>query len=268
MKHVKRAIFPLFMVLLLTFSAFDVLPAVENAVTVEAATKVKLNKTKSTLIKGQTLNLKVSGTSAKVKWSSSKSNVASVNSKGKVTAKKKGNTTITAKIGKKKYTCKITVETPSISKKSINLTSGESTTLKLKGTAQKIKWKSSNKSVVTVNSKGKVVAKNAGTATVTATVLKKTYKCKVTVKDPSPQTPNAETDNVPNDTSNSTEDTDDDQAPSNGTGDTSGSCVYVSPTGSKYHCKPNCGRMNPNTATQMTEQDAINKGYSKCKICF
>lgn len=253
MKRVKKIIFPLFLALLLTFSACDILPAIENTVTVEAATKVRLNKTKATLIKGQTLNLKVSGTNARAKWSSSKPNIASVNSKGKVTAKKKGNTTITAKIGKKKYTCKITVETPSISKKSINLTSGESAALKLKGTTQKIKWKSSDKSIVTVSSKGKLVAKNAGTAAVTATVLKKTYTCKVTVKAAG-----------------------NDQTPSNSNGSGSGnsnengnsSCVYIPATGSKYHSKPNCGRMNPNTATQMTEQEAINKGYSKCKICF
>ena len=42
----------------------------------------------------------------------SKKSVASVSSKGVVTAKKKGTAIITAKIGKKKYTCKITVRNP------------------------------------------------------------------------------------------------------------------------------------------------------------
>ena len=268
MKQIKKMILPLLMVLALALSTVNVLPMVENAITVEAATKVKLNKTKSTLIKGQTLNLKVSGTSAKAKWSSSKPSIASVNSKGKVTAKKKGTTTVTAKIGKNKYTCKITVETPSITKKTLNLTSGESTTLKLKGTTQKIKWNSSNKSVVTVNSKGKVVAKSAGTATVTATVLKKTYKCEVTVKSPDTQTPDTEADNAPNDTSDSTDDAEDNQTPSDTTDDVIDSYVYISPTGSKYHSKANCGSMNPSNAVKMTEQQAISKGYSKCSRCF
>ena len=46
----------------------------------------------------------------KVQWSSSNKKVAVVSNKGKVTAQKAGATKITAKIGNKKYTCKITVK--------------------------------------------------------------------------------------------------------------------------------------------------------------
>lgn len=49
-------------------------------------------------------------------------------------------------------------------------------------TKQKVVWKSSKISVVSVNSKGKITAKAVGTATVTATVSGKKYSCKVTVK--------------------------------------------------------------------------------------
>ena len=80
--------------------------------TVSAASKTTLNYKKKTLRKGQTLKLKVKGTKKKVKWSSSKKKVASVTSKGKVTAKKKGNAVITAKVGSKKYRCKIKVVLP------------------------------------------------------------------------------------------------------------------------------------------------------------
>jgi len=45
----------------------------------------------------------------KPKWSSSKKSVATVSKKGKVVAKKAGSATITAKIGKKKYKCKVKV---------------------------------------------------------------------------------------------------------------------------------------------------------------
>lgn len=69
-----------------------------------------------------------------------------------------------------------------ISKKSLSLTVGSSTHLKITGTKKKVKWKSSKKSVATVSSKGKVKAKKAGKAVVTATVGKKKLKCKVTVK--------------------------------------------------------------------------------------
>lgn len=72
----------------------------------------KINKKKVTLKVGQTLQLKVTGTKGKVKWKSSKKSVATVSSKGRVKAKKKGSATITAKVGKKKYTCKVTVKKP------------------------------------------------------------------------------------------------------------------------------------------------------------
>lgn len=44
--------------------------------------------------------------------------------------------------------------------------------------------------------------------------------------------------------------------------------VWISETGSKYHSINNCGRMNPNKAYQMTEQEAINQGYGKCSKCW
>lgn len=64
------------------------------------------------------------------------------------------------------------------------LTKGKTYTLKMLGTKKKVTWKSSKTSVATVSSKGKVTAKKAGTATITATVGTKTYKCKITVKNP------------------------------------------------------------------------------------
>lgn len=48
----------------------------------------------------------------------------------------------------------------------------------------KATWKSSNPKVATVSSKGKVIAKKKGTATITAKVGKTTYKSKVTVLRP------------------------------------------------------------------------------------
>ena len=50
------------------------------------------------------------------------------------------------------------------------------------GTTKKVTWKSSKPSVAKVNSKGLITAKKAGTATITAKVGSKSYKCKVTVK--------------------------------------------------------------------------------------
>lgn len=147
-----------------------------------AAPKIS-NKT-VTLISGQTKKLKVTGTKAKAKWSSNKKSIAVVSSNGKVTAKKKGIATITARIGNKKYYCKVTVETPSISKKSISITKGKKYTLKLNGTRQKVSWWSNKKSVSTVTSKGVISAKATGNAIISAKVGGKIYKCNVTVKNP------------------------------------------------------------------------------------
>ena len=72
--------------------------------------KPKLNKKKVTLYVGKSVRLKVKGTKKKAKWKSSNKKVASVSSKGKVSAKKKGTARITAKIGKKKLVCRVTVK--------------------------------------------------------------------------------------------------------------------------------------------------------------
>ena len=51
---------------------------------------------------------------------------------------------------------------------------------------------------------------------------------------------------------------------------TSGSdqLVWKSATGSCYHSKNNCGKMNPNKATQLTESEAKAQGLSKCSKCW
>ena len=64
-----------------------------------------------------------------------------------------------------------------ISSKSIVLIKGQTKTLKIKGTSSTVKQSSSDKSVVTVTSKGKVTAK-------------KKYTCKITVKKQTVQTSN------------------------------------------------------------------------------
>jgi len=79
-----------------------------NPFTAQAA--AKLNKTKATIYNGKTLQLKVKGTTKAVRWSSSNDKVAKVSQKGLVTAKKVGKATITANVGTKKYTCKVTVK--------------------------------------------------------------------------------------------------------------------------------------------------------------
>lgn len=68
-----------------------------------------INHKKAYTVPKQTFKLKVKG-AKKVKWSTSNKNVAAVK-KGKVKTYKKGTATITAKVGKKKYKCKVKVWT-------------------------------------------------------------------------------------------------------------------------------------------------------------
>ncbi len=76
---------------------------------VQAKKKIKLNKKKLSLMEGTKRNLRVMNTKKKVKWSSSKKKIATVNKKGVVRARKPGKAVITAKVGKKKLKCKVTV---------------------------------------------------------------------------------------------------------------------------------------------------------------
>lgn len=270
MKQMKKIVISLLMVLALTMSTVEILPTITPSITVEASTKAKLNKTKAFLIKGQTSTLKLSGFKGKIIWSSSKPCIATVNSNGKVTARKKGSAVITAKADTNKYTCKITVQTPSISKKNTTLTEGQKITLKMNGTNQKVKWSSSQKDTLSVSSKGVVTAKKAGKAVITATVLNKKFKCNITViaKQTDSKPSNTDDDSNNNNSNNNTDNGNDNSSNTDSTEEPVTLYVYISPTGTKYHSISNCGRMNPNTATKLTEQEAINKGYTKCSKCF
>lgn len=159
-----------------------------------SANAAKLNKKNVSLNVGKTYTLKARGIKGKITWTSSKKNVATVSSKGVVKAKKKGTAVITAKYGKKKLTCKVTVKQPvtsiKLSKTSISLNEGKTYSLKTsiapKNADNKaVVWKSSNTKIAIVSSKGIVTAKSAGTATITATAKDgsgKKSSCKVTIK--------------------------------------------------------------------------------------
>ena len=55
------------------------------------------------------------------------------------------------------------------------------------------------------------------------------------------------------------------ESTSSGSGD---SMVWLSATGSKYHSRNDCGRMNPSKARQVKRSEAIAEGYEACKKCW
>lgn len=63
----------------------------------------------------------------------------------------------------------------------VTMKAGQSKTLRVK-TAGKVKWSSSNKAIVSVNKKGKIIARRAGKAKITAKYGKKKAVFVVTVK--------------------------------------------------------------------------------------
>lgn len=161
---------------------------------------VKLNASSMPLQVGtSTKALKVASKTVKkdkVKaWKSSDSSIASVSKSGKVTAKKTGKATLTVTMKSgAKATCKVTVQNEKVttkkltlSKKKATLTVKQSVKLGVKrnpiSAKEKITWSSSNKKVATVSKSGKVTAKRAGKATITAkTSNGKKATCKITVK--------------------------------------------------------------------------------------
>ena len=118
-------------------------------------------------------------TNKTVTWSSSDSSVATVDGNGKVTAQANGDAVITAisQDGNYRSQSVIYVRTPlqgiDITPSTFALDNGASRTMSVQYTPatasnKTLSWTSSNNSVATVDSSGKVVGKGNGTATITA----------------------------------------------------------------------------------------------------
>lgn len=50
--------------------------------------------------------------------------------------------------------------------------------------------------------------------------------------------------------------------------DSGSDMVWIPANGEKYHSIPDCGRMNPNTASQVSRSSAEAMGYDACKNCW
>ena len=155
-----------------------------NPITVS---KITLNKTSLTLSKGKSSTLTATvkpanATNQTLTWTSSNTKVAKVSADGKVTAVKNGTATITCKAANgKTATCKVTVKNIPVTgfkldKTWVRADKGAEFTLKAifepsNATNKTIKWTTSDKSVATVSSSGKVtiVGKSSEVCQITAT---------------------------------------------------------------------------------------------------
>lgn len=172
-------------ILLLAF-LLSVTLAIPRAEPVNAA-RPKLNKTKTTLIKGKKVKLKVTGATKKIKWSTNKKKVATVNSQGVVRARGKGTAKITAKVGKRRLICRVTVKakkkvlTPTLSDERISLNVGKQKQLKIFDTKRVPKWWSTNDKVATVDANGIVRGISPGECRVYAELPGTYFMCFVSV---------------------------------------------------------------------------------------
>lgn len=163
-----------------------------KSVTISSGSKTG---SKTTYI-GNTCTLKATvspsnATNKNITWKSSDPTIAIINSKGKLSGKTPGIVTITATVTgtnvKAAYKVIVKKKTLKIYPSSLNLAVGERENIvitKVEPISSKVIWRTSNSSVVTVDSNGNIRAKKKGSATITASIyganVQKT--CKVTVK--------------------------------------------------------------------------------------
>lgn len=157
--------------------------------------QIYAEKTAVDMKRGETVKLNVLSNRSNIplgncRWTSSDPSIVSVTDNGTATANKAGTVTLKAcSQSNMTASCTVTVSSINLNCSSLILGVGESTTLVktiLSSNAdQACTWSSSNATVASVSSNGKVTAKKTGSATITVKSSKGlTAQCKVTVKNP------------------------------------------------------------------------------------
>jgi uncharacterized protein YjdB len=178
---------------LITVNASGITATCSVTVTVPVSS-VTLDKNSLDMIKGESARLTATvnpsdATDKTVTWTSSDSYVARV-SNGLVEAVGGGSAVITVNASGKTATCSVTVTVPvssiSLDKSSVTLKQNETVQLTASvspsdATDKTVTWTSSNTTVATVDSTGKVKALKEGSAVITAKAGDKTATCSITV---------------------------------------------------------------------------------------
>lgn len=147
--------------------------------------QIKINPAKTTIEKNQHIFLQLLNKKDEDQavWTTSNDKVVIVAQSGEIAGVKPGKATITAQVGKQKAKAEITVKAKplSLSETKIEMDEESDEALSINNYEnQKVEWSSSDKSIATVEN-GIIHAKKEGTVTITATIDKKDYTCKVTV---------------------------------------------------------------------------------------
>ena len=129
---------------------------------------------------GSVVKLKVEGSNSQATWSSANTRVATVDSSGKVTAKGPGSTKIYATINGSSVSADIKVLQMQFSE--LDLKKGGTFSLKVLGSDSDIIWRSTKRSVATVDDNGVVTGKEPGTAKIIAEIDGRLIRCIVTVR--------------------------------------------------------------------------------------
>lgn len=148
--------------------------------------KVTLSHTSASLYRKQTLRLSAKVSSGrKPVWKSKKTGVATVDEKGLVTARKHGTAMITATVDGITRVCELTVCSPeiSLSASSITMKKGKKSKLTARvSSGNTPSWKTSKKSVATVDKNGLVTAKKKGKCYIYASEDGAKESCRILVK--------------------------------------------------------------------------------------
>lgn len=176
----------------------------ETPIQDESILDITLNQYSASLSAGDTLQLSASTSGhenetaanlPQITWSSEHADIATVSPQGLVTAVKMGTAKITATAvlhtEDHTYTaavsCTITVaNTISLNKKKLSLYTTQTAQLTAEtAPSGKVTWHSSNTAIASVDANGKLSAKKAGSAKITASANGVSASCNVTVKAPS-----------------------------------------------------------------------------------
>jgi hypothetical protein len=184
-----------------TQSAGPVPPAVSGQVPVMV--RVKVSQKAATVLVGRKIKLSAAGyltdgSRAKVSWKSNRTRVATVSNTGTITAKRAGKAVITIKSGTKTTKVNLTVVASTVKARSVKVTSVTATGIPKTMTPGQVGWAtgkikparaagvivrftSSNPTTATIDTAGRIVAKQAGKTTITIKAGNKTRNYTITV---------------------------------------------------------------------------------------